>query len=148
VLDWTVHYELALQEIAGHREWMGTNAVFGAIDPKPQPMGRPQKAQNAQKESGKSFCAFCAFCGLPKKLCRKDVCVRFRWAKPSGGNVHQLNLKEKTTKQFWWILSVLLLITSRPGVAPAQVPPAIEAELRRLGQAVFPGCTAKLYRPL
>ena len=30
----------------------------------------------------------------------------------------------------------------------AQVPPHIETELRKIGQVVDPGCTAKLYRPL
>lgn len=33
-------------------------------------------------------------------------------------------------------------------LASAQVPPAIHEELVRLGQNVFPACTAKLYRPL
>src|SRR5262245_55879505 len=47
-----------------------------------------------------------------------------------------------------WTLSVLLLVASSVGIASAQVPPAIEAELRKLGQGVFPACTAKLYRPL
>jgi triacylglycerol lipase len=32
--------------------------------------------------------------------------------------------------------------------ASAQVPPNIEAELRKIGQIVDPGCTAKLYRPM
>jgi acetyl esterase/lipase len=32
--------------------------------------------------------------------------------------------------------------------ATAQVPPAIEAELQKIGQIVDPPCTAKLYRPL
>src|SRR4051812_13446537 len=34
------------------------------------------------------------------------------------------------------------------GVAQAQVPPDIEASLRKIGQIVDPPCTAKLYRPL
>ena len=34
------------------------------------------------------------------------------------------------------------------GTARAQVPPDIEAGLRKIGQIVDPGCTAKLYRPL
>ena len=34
------------------------------------------------------------------------------------------------------------------GLAPAQVPPDIEAGLRKIGQIVDPACTAKLYRPL
>src|SRR5437660_11576034 len=32
--------------------------------------------------------------------------------------------------------------------AQAQVPPDIEASLRKIGQIVDPSCTAKLYRPL
>ena len=32
--------------------------------------------------------------------------------------------------------------------AEAQVPPDIEAGLRKIGQIVDPACTAKLYRPL
>src|SRR5262249_8351696 len=40
------------------------------------------------------------------------------------------------------------LITSCTTFAQAQVPPAIEAELKKIGQIVAPGCTAKLYRPL
>ncbi len=35
-----------------------------------------------------------------------------------------------------------------PSLVEAQVPPVIEAELRKLGQIVSPGCTAKLYRGL
>src|SRR5438046_1781975 len=34
------------------------------------------------------------------------------------------------------------------GIVHAQVPPNIEAELRKIGQIVDPPCTAKLYRPL
>src|SRR5438128_8387419 len=34
------------------------------------------------------------------------------------------------------------------GVAGAQVPAHIEAELKKIGQIVDPACTAKLYRPL
>src|SRR5579862_8030441 len=34
------------------------------------------------------------------------------------------------------------------GVAQAQVPPALEAELVKMGHIVDPPCTAKLYRPL
>ncbi len=34
------------------------------------------------------------------------------------------------------------------GIASAQVPPNIEAELRKIGQIVDPPCTAKLYRPM
>jgi len=34
------------------------------------------------------------------------------------------------------------------GTLQAQVPPAIEAELVKMGRVVDPGCTGKLYRPL
>jgi hypothetical protein len=41
-----------------------------------------------------------------------------------------------------------LLIACVAGVASAQIPTNIEAELRKIGQIVDPPCTAKLYRPL
>ncbi len=42
----------------------------------------------------------------------------------------------------------LLSLLMAAGAARAQVPPDIEAGLRKIGQIVDPGCTAKLYRPL
>ena len=42
---------------------------------------------------------------------------------------------------------VLLTIATAP-MLQAQVPPAIEAELVKMGRVVDPGCTGKLYRPL
>src|SRR5215472_9378190 len=42
----------------------------------------------------------------------------------------------------------LLFITLITVTAEAQVPPDIEAGLRKIGQIVDPACTAKLYRPL
>jgi hypothetical protein len=42
----------------------------------------------------------------------------------------------------------LLILSMAVGAAHAQVPPDIEAGLRKIGQIVDPGCTAKLYRPL
>jgi hypothetical protein len=47
-----------------------------------------------------------------------------------------------------WVLGAILLIICFTTLAQAQVPPVIEAELRKIGQVVSPGCTAKLYRPL
>jgi hypothetical protein len=44
--------------------------------------------------------------------------------------------------------AVLLLAPVSAGIAQAQVPAAIEAELRKIGPIVDPPCTAKLYRPL
>ena len=44
---------------------------------------------------------------------------------------------------------VLLFVLAMAAVqAAAQVPPNIEAELRKIGQIVDPACTARLYRPL
>ncbi len=45
-------------------------------------------------------------------------------------------------------LKAFLLILLMAGTAAAQVPPDIEAGLRKIGQIVDPACTAKLYRPL
>lgn len=46
------------------------------------------------------------------------------------------------------IVWVAASISMGAGTARAQVPPDIEAGLRKIGQIVDPGCTAKLYRPL
>ena len=43
---------------------------------------------------------------------------------------------------------VLWITMAAAGIAQAQVPPDIEAGLRKIGQIVDPACTAKLYRPL
>jgi hypothetical protein len=43
-------------------------------------------------------------------------------------------------------LAVLAVLAA--GALNAQVPPAIEAELVKMGRVVDPGCTGKLYRPL
>ncbi|HLK51085.1 MAG TPA: hypothetical protein VKT49_23245 [Bryobacteraceae bacterium] len=42
----------------------------------------------------------------------------------------------------------LICLAAAAAVAQAQVPPDIEAGLRKIGQIVDPACTAKLYRPL
>jgi len=44
--------------------------------------------------------------------------------------------------------AAVLTVCMAAGTARAQVPPDIEAGLRKIGQIVDPGCTAKLYRPL
>src|SRR5712671_3936608 len=44
--------------------------------------------------------------------------------------------------------AVVLIGCVAAGTAQAQVPPDIEAGLRKIGPIVDPGCTAKLYRPL
>ena len=46
------------------------------------------------------------------------------------------------------ILTVLLILSMTTAVAQAQVPPDIEASLKKIGQIVDPPCTAKLYRPM
>lgn len=45
-------------------------------------------------------------------------------------------------------MKTALLLALLAGTSPAQVPPDIETGLRKIGQIVDPGCTAKLYRPL
>src|SRR5437762_5000728 len=45
-------------------------------------------------------------------------------------------------------LAAVLCVASMALTARAQVPPDIEAALRKIGQIVDPPCTAKLYRPL
>ncbi len=46
------------------------------------------------------------------------------------------------------ILTLLLILSMTTAVAQAQVPPDIEASLKKIGQIVDPPCTAKLYRPM
>jgi hypothetical protein len=61
-----------------------------------------------------------------------------------------MNLDQKNNVM-WLALCTLVLIAimmASPEAAPAQVPPDIEAGLRKIGQIVDPACTAKLYRPL
>jgi len=48
----------------------------------------------------------------------------------------------------WAIPAALLIGPLTIGIAQAQVPPNIEAELIKIGHIVDPACTAKLYRPL
>jgi hypothetical protein len=45
-------------------------------------------------------------------------------------------------------LGMAALAALAAGTLQAQVPPAIEAELVKMGRVVDPGCTGKLYRPL
>jgi len=54
--------------------------------------------------------------------------------------------QKKNSVGLLWCLPVLIL--SMAATAQAQVPPDIEAGLRKIGQIVDPACTAKLYRPL
>jgi hypothetical protein len=55
----------------------------------------------------------------------------------------------KKMRNMKYALRVAVLMALVPaGPVHAQVPPAIEAGLRKIGQIVDPACTAKLYRPL
>jgi hypothetical protein len=47
-----------------------------------------------------------------------------------------------------YLTGVVLLTLFASGALHAQVPPAIEAELVKMGRVVDPGCTGKLFRPL
>src|SRR5437870_11032071 len=47
-----------------------------------------------------------------------------------------------------WMLGAVVWIAYMASMAQAQVPPDIEAGLRKIGPIVDPPCTAKLYRPL
>src|SRR2546425_3771653 len=47
-----------------------------------------------------------------------------------------------------WVLGAVVWIALIAPNAQAQVPPDIEAALRKIGQIVDPPCTAKVYRPL
>jgi hypothetical protein len=52
---------------------------------------------------------------------------------------------QKKMNHLWYALGLVALAA---GTVQAQVPPDIEAELKKIGQIVDPPCTAKLYRPL
>src|SRR6476659_3755028 len=56
------------------------------------------------------------------------------------------NIKKKSS--VWFALCATVLIGWMTSTAQAQVPPDIEAALRKIGQIVDPPCTAKLYRTL
>src|SRR6266571_822244 len=58
-----------------------------------------------------------------------------------------MNFSQKKNS-VWLLLCLPVLILSMAATAQAQVPPDIEAGLRKIGQIVDPPCTAKLYRPL
>jgi triacylglycerol lipase len=45
------------------------------------------------------------------------------------------------------LLAGTLIVSLAPATAQAQVPPDVEAQLRKIGQIVDPACTALLYRP-
>src|SRR5438445_8788730 len=59
------------------------------------------------------------------------------------------NIVKKGRGSVWFALCAVIVAGSlATTVAQAQVPPDIEAALRKIGQIVDPPCTAKLYRPL
>src|SRR5215471_9823890 len=57
-------------------------------------------------------------------------------------------MRKQNMKCLYRILCVVATVAVLSGMAQAQVPPLVEAELVKLGHIVEPGCTAKLYRPL
>src|SRR6202049_2848386 len=60
-----------------------------------------------------------------------------------------MNISSRKTNSLGRALAAAILIAPlAAGIVRAQVPPNIEAELRRIGQIVDPACTAKLYRRL
>src|SRR5262245_32718215 len=56
--------------------------------------------------------------------------------------------KKDRARKLAWMLGTVGWLASAAMSAQAQVPPDIEAGLRKIGQIVDPPCTAKLYRPL
>src|SRR5215471_9162244 len=54
----------------------------------------------------------------------------------------------KRNRVWFALCALMLLVFVITNTAQAQVPPDIEAGLRKIGQIVDPACTAKLYRPL
>jgi hypothetical protein len=57
-------------------------------------------------------------------------------------------MKKNTGAAHLAVATVAAAIFMVTGIAQAQLPPQVEAELRKLGPVVEPGCTAKLMRPL
>src|ERR1700687_538745 len=57
-------------------------------------------------------------------------------------------MKKNTNAARMAVATVVAAIFMVAGIAQAQLPPQVEAELRKLGPVVEPGCTAKLMRPL
>jgi hypothetical protein len=54
-------------------------------------------------------------------------------------------MKVESARRRWW---GIIVFASAAAATWAQVPPDIEAGLKKIGQIVDPACTAKLYRPL
>src|SRR5262245_27287108 len=55
---------------------------------------------------------------------------------------------KERAKRLASMLAAVVCVTVAAATAQAQVPPDMEAALRKIGQIVDPPCTAKLYRPL
>jgi triacylglycerol lipase len=63
--------------------------------------------------------------------------------------VSNVNAIHRFRSGVWFgVLTGVVIACCSTGIAQAQVPPEIEASLRKIGQIVDPPCTAKLYRPL
>jgi hypothetical protein len=59
-----------------------------------------------------------------------------------------MNIPSRNTSGFRCALAAAAVLAALAVPMNAQVPADIEASLRKIGQIVDPGCTAKLYRPL
>jgi triacylglycerol lipase len=59
-----------------------------------------------------------------------------------------MNIYHQTFPRLRGALGTIAILGALAVPSPAQVPADIEAGLRKIGQIVDPGCTAKLYRPL
>jgi hypothetical protein len=57
-------------------------------------------------------------------------------------------MKERVTSARLAVATVVACVFIATGIAEAQLPPQVEAEIRKLGPVVEPGCTSKLMRPL
>jgi hypothetical protein len=63
------------------------------------------------------------------------------------GKGHQVHLRALSGFRRALVLGIVAAFAAA-GTLQAQVPPAVAAELVKMGRVVDPGCTAKLYRPL
>src|SRR5215468_11890999 len=57
-------------------------------------------------------------------------------------------MKGKVTTARLAAATIVACVFIATGIAEAQLPPPVEAEIRKLGPVVEPGCTTKLMRPL
>jgi Carboxylesterase family len=59
-----------------------------------------------------------------------------------------MNIRKNTNSLCYGFGALAVAVSMIAATANAQVPPDLEASLRKIGQIVDPPCTAKLYRPL